>query len=159
MGIPSAGLFGGWASTRYGGFSVGGPDALSRFLEMTPAELGALDCVEYREAIPVIAAGAAQFSDAQRAALIDRADECAVNNPLLPDVVDPGVAGNVIDDPLGAVTDAASAVLEGAGVVLGNVVIAAAGVALIVAGVSRMFGTSPVRAAARLTPLGRAAGP
>lgn len=156
--LPTAGMLGAWANVRYGGYSSGGPDALSRFLEMTPAELRQLDCVEYREAADVIVAGRSQFSQAQRDALIARANECAVNNPLLPDLIDPGVKGNIVDDPAGGLRDAASSVLEGAGVVLGNIVISAAGVALIVMGISRMFGVNPVRAAARATPAGRLAG-
>lgn len=138
-GIPTTGRLLG--ALRYGPSSASGPDPASRFLAMTPVELGGLGCYDFYQNSEVIISAKAQFTADQLAALQARAEECTGSkDPRL--LVEGGK--QVLADPVGAITGGllGDGLLAGVADVLGNIVLATGGVVLVILGALRLFGVS-----------------
>jgi hypothetical protein len=160
--LPTARPFLG--ALRYGPSSASGPDPASRFLEMSPGDLATLGCYDFYTNAEVILSAKAQFSEAQRAALIARADECAgsaVGAGGFFSWTDPRLliegAKEVAADPVGAITGAlgADGLLSGVADVVGNTVLALGGITLVVLGVLRLFGVQGAKVATAAVTRGR----
>lgn len=134
---------------RYGPSSSAGPDAAAKYLEMSPSELAGIKCLDFYKDREVILSAKSSFTEAQLAALRQRAAECTGSK-------DPGLITEVIADAPGEI--AAGAVREALGAtglaggladVIGNALLALAGLGLVVMGVTRVFGVNvgPLRAA------------
>lgn len=138
-----------WGALRYGPSSSSGPDAAAKYLEMTPAEIAGLKCIDFYKDREVIIAAKSQLSEAQRQAFQDRAFECtgSIDPGLRTHVIAnaPGeIAGEVVRSALGA-----DGALGGIADIIGNTVLALAGVGLMGLGVARVFGVTPRSAISR----------